>query len=299
MHILVTGATGFLGRPLVAALLAAGHSVSYLARQRSDKLDSRATYMNWAASEQEPSLAGAGDLNAVIHLAGEPVAQRWTAEVKARIAGSRLDGTRNLVRALGRLSIKPSVLVSASAIGYYGDREAEVLTENSGPGNGLLADLCVGWEREAQAAREIGLRVVSTRIGVVLDKDGGALGEMLPIFRMGLGGKLGSGRQWMSWIHRQDLIRLLQFAVENPAVAGPVNATSPNPVTNLEFTRELAKALHRPALFPVPRLALRLAMGAVADHILDSARVVPEAAQQRGFEFHYPLLGDCLRYMLT
>lgn len=298
MNILLTGGTGFLGRPLVDALLSAGHSVNYLARRQAQGMDSRAAYRHWASSDELPDLAGAGRFDGVIHLAGEPVAQRWTAAVKRRIRDSRVNGTRNLVQSIAGLRHKPAVLISASAIGYYGHRDSEILTESSGPGTGFLADVCVAWEHEANAVRELGIRVATVRIGVVLEKDGGALAKMLPVFRSGMGGKLGDGRQWMSWIHRGDLVGLLRFALENNDVQGAVNATSPNPVTNAEFTRELGEALHRPAILAVPRFALKLAMGPVAEPIMASARVLPAAAEALGFQFRYPDLDGCLGAIL-
>jgi uncharacterized protein (TIGR01777 family) len=207
--------------------------------------------------------------------------------VKDRIYRSRVEGTRLLVSAIGKLKHKPAVLVSASAVGYYGDRGGQVLTEEAGPGTGFLAELCVDWEREAQRARELGLRVVPLRISVVLGNGGGALEKMLNVFRMGLGGRLGSGKQWMAWIHIHDLLRMTTFALDESNVDGPLNASSPSPVTNAQFTNELAKSLHRPALITVPRFALRLAMGEIANYLVESARAIPQRAQQKGFQFEY------------
>jgi uncharacterized protein (TIGR01777 family) len=233
----------------------------------------------------------------VIHLAGENVAQRWTAEARRRIRDSRVESTRNLVRALAKLERKPGVLVCASAVGYYGSRGDETLTEASAPGAGFLPDVCVAWEREAQAAEALGIRVVRMRTGVALDPRGGALKKLLPVFRMGAGGRLGDGRQWMPWIHLDDLAALFVFVLENP-VAGPVNAVAPQPVSNADFTRELALALHRPALLPVPALALRLLLGEMSEVLLASQRVVPQAAEAAGFRFRFPELGGALRDLL-
>jgi len=226
--------------------------------------------------------------DAVVNLAGEPVAQRWTAEARERIRSSRVDGTRRLVDALQKNP--PKVLVSASAIGYYGSRGDEILTEASAPGDDFLAKVCVDWEREAMRAEEFGVRVVRVRIGVVLGP-GGALAKMLPIFKLGLGGPIADGKHWMSWIHIDDMVRLIEFAIENP-VTGAINAVAPNPVTNAEFTRELARAIHRPAIFPVPKLALKALYGEMASILWASQRVTPAVASNTGFNFRYPTLAN-------
>jgi uncharacterized protein (TIGR01777 family) len=296
MTYLVTGATGFIGRKLVAALLAGGHAVNYLGRRRDPALDSRAAFYCWNPGEKPP-LNSVPPHEAVIHLAGEPLAQRWTSDVKRRIRQSRVDATRDLVSGYGELRHRPEVMISASAIGYYGDRGGEVLTEESRAGNRFLADVCVGWEREARNAEQFGIRVVPIRIAAVLGRDGGALPRMLKPFRLGLGGKFGSGRQWMSWIHIDDLVRLIRFASESNA-SGPWNGSSPNPVTNAEFTRALAKALGRPAPWSVPKFALRIALGEMADFLFDSARVIPQAATKAGFRFEYPEINMALRSLI-
>ena len=210
---------------------------------------------------------------------------------------SRVAGTRSLVRTLARLPRRPGILVCASATGYYGSRGDETLTEASAPGTGFLPDVCAAWEREAQAAEELGVRVVRMRIGMALDRRGGALKSILPVFRMGAGGRLGDGRQWMSWIHLDDLAALFRYVLENP-VAGPVNAVAPQPVTNADFTRQLARALRRPALFPAPKLALRLLLGEMSEILLASQRVVPQAAEAAGFGFRFPQLGGALADLL-
>ncbi len=283
MHVVLTGATGFIGSRLTALLREAGHQCNALARTGSG--DNTA----WSSME------GA---DAVVHLAGEPVAQRWTEETKKRIRESRRDGTANLVRALGQLSRRPSVLVSASAIGVYGDRGDETLTEVSPPGSGFLAEVTREWEAAADGATALGMRVVKVRIGVVLGKNGGALAKMLPVFRAGAGGKLGSGRQWMSWVHLDDLTGLFRFALENNAVSGVLNGTAPNPVRNAEFTRDLAAALHRPALFTVPGAALRLMFGEMATVLLGGQRVLPAATEDAGFRFRYQELRSALESIL-
>lgn len=297
MKFLITGATGFIGQPLVQTLLDSGHAVNYLGRQRSKILDSRAAFWCWQTGE-EPPLNCMGQLDAIVHLAGEPILQRWTEEARKRIWDSRIQGTELLVRAVSRLKHKPAALVSASAIGFYGDRGDEILTEKSPRGDGFLADLCSQWEAEALAAREFGVRVAAVRVGLVLGASGGTLKAIVPIFRAGLGGRLGNGGQWMSWIGLRDLIRVFVFAATNASVDGPVNGTSPQPVTNAEFTRTLANCLRRPAFFAVPAAALRLAYGELGSHILDSARVLPEGAERLGFRFEEPDLAQCLENIL-
>jgi len=232
-----------------------------------------------------------------VHLAGENVAQRWTGDAKRRIRESRELGTRRLVCALARLPRRPSALVCASAIGYYGSRGDEILTESSAPGAGFLPEVCMAWEREAVAAEALGIRVVRVRIGILLDAGGGALQRMLPPFRLGVGGRLGDGRQWMSWIHRDDLSELFRLAVEKP-IRGPLNAVAPNPLANAGLTRELARAVHRPAVFPAPEFALRLMFGEMSEVLLSSQRVAPNAAASAGFVFRFPHLGPALADLL-
>jgi hypothetical protein len=278
MNIAISGASGLIGRHLLKSLAAAGHTLRALGRHTSQA-------------------EGLREAEIVIHLAGEPIAQRWTGAAKRRIRESRVAGTRSLVEALAALPRRPEALICASAIGYYGSRGDEILTESSAPGAGFLPELCVAWEREALAAEALGMRVVRVRTGVVLDAHGGALQRMLPPFRMGLGGRLGSGRQWMSWIHLEDLEGLFQLAVEHP-VRGPLNGVAPHAVTNLDFTRELARALRRPAVFPIPEFALRLLFGEMADVLLASQRVAPDAALAAGFRFRFPQLAPALAALL-
>ncbi|HTS51264.1 MAG TPA: TIGR01777 family oxidoreductase [Bryobacteraceae bacterium] len=297
MNVTLTGATGFVGSRLVAKLLAGGHQVHVLGRRRSSKLPASVSFSEWnAASEPPPDTVAGAD--AVIHLAGEPVGQRWTSQAKARIRDSRVEGTRLLVSALARQPRRPAVLVCASAIGIYGSRGDETLTETSASGQGFLAEVVTDWESAAQAAEPFGIRVVPVRFGIVLGP-GGALAKMLPAFRLGVGGRIGSGRQWMSWIHIVDAVDLSLFALGNSALRGPVNAVSPHPVTNLEFTREFAAALHRPAIFPVPEAALKLVFGEMAGMLLGSQRVLPEAAEAAGFRFRYPELRPALEDVLA
>lgn len=276
MRVCILGGTGFIGRRLAASLAAAGHSVSAVARGA------------------EP-----GESDAIVNLAGEPIAQRWTREAKRKIRESRIMGTRRLVEALSQLQKRPGVLVSASAIGYYGNRGDEILTEASAPASGFLAELCRDWEKEAEAAERLGVRVVKLRIGVVLGPGGGALARMLPPFKMGVGGRLGSGNQWMSWIHIDDVAALIRFVLEQSTIRGPVNATAPNPVTNAEFTGILAHALHRFAFMPVPAVALKTLFGEMSSVLLDSQRVLPRAAESAGYKFNYTTLAPALDQMFA
>jgi uncharacterized protein (TIGR01777 family) len=277
MNIAITGASGFIGRALVARFASLGHTARGIS----------------ARSRIAPSALGGCE--AVVHLAGEPVAQRWTPAAKERIRKSRIEGTRNVVQAIGAMeNKKPAVLVSASAIGYYGSRGDELLTEQSAPGKDFLAEVCIAWEQEAREAEKLGVRVVNPRFGVVLGSAGGALQTMLPAFRLGVGGRIASGAQWMSWIHLDDLVSLIAFAVSDAAVRGPVNATAPNPVTNADFTHQLAQALHRPALIPVPTFALNLLFGEMSSMLVGGQRVIPRAALDAGFRFRYSDLGPAL-----
>jgi hypothetical protein len=297
MKCVVSGGTGFIGRRLVDSLLHKGHYAGVWSRKPGREKRAAVQSFFWDPLTGDPSEDSINSMDAIIHLAGETIAQRWNPEVK-RIRDSRVLGTRRLVDAIGRVQHKPKVLVSASAIGFYGDRGDEVLTESSSQGRGFLADVCREWEAEASRAADLGLRVVRLRIGFVLGNDGGALAQMAPVFRAFVGGRLGSGKQWMPCIHASDVADMFVHAVENE-ISGVWNATSPNPVTNTEFTREMGKALHRPAVFPVLPFALKLAFGEMGQHMLDSARVIPEAALKAGFSFRYPNLGPALADLLA
>jgi uncharacterized protein len=299
MNVTVSGGTGFVGARLTRALLNAGHTIHALARKRPTNLPAEVRFSAWPSADEEPPSESLENADAVIHLAGEPVAQRWTPEVKKRIRNSRVDGTRHLVNALSTQSRRPAVLISASAIGIYGSRGDEILTEKSTPGDDFLARVVIDWEKAASLAEALGIRVVRLRLGVVLGQDGGALAKMLPPFRFGLGGPLGNGRQWTSWIDIDDVINLTLFSLSNSNVRGAVNATAPEPVSNSEFTKELAAALHRPAIFPVPKLALSILFGEMAGVLLSSQRVIPEATKSAGFEFQHPKLAPALRRLLT
>jgi uncharacterized protein (TIGR01777 family) len=236
--------------------------------------------------------------DAFVHLAGAPVAQRWSAKVKEQIRSSRVDGTQRLIDGLAASSQRPSVLVCASAVGYYGDRGSEEITESSSAATDFLGEVCVEWEKTARKAEALGIRVVLMRTGIVLGNNGGALAKMLPPFRAGVGGRIGSGEQWMPWIHIDDHVRLTQFAIENKGVSGPVNATSPNPVTNAAFTSALARVLRRPAFIPVPAFALRFLFGEMAQILTGGQRALPLAAQSAGFVFQYPELTPALKNIL-
>jgi uncharacterized protein (TIGR01777 family) len=290
MTIAITGASGMVGRRVTAALSA--HSLVALGRTPRE-LPAEARFVAWDAGQALPA-ESLSDVEAVVHLAGEPVAQRWTSAAKRRIRESREAGTRRLVEGMARMLRPPRVLVSASAVGIYGSRGDEELIESSAPGEGFLSEVCQAWEREADAASALGVRVVRLRIGVVLAPEGGALREMLPPFRMGVGGRIGSGRQWMSWIHVADLVALVRFALDNDALHGAVNATAPEPERNADFARQLGRALHRPALLPAPAFALKALFGEMADMLLGGQRVLPRAAEAAGFRFRHPQLPGAL-----
>ncbi|MGP8244459.1 MAG: TIGR01777 family oxidoreductase [Bryobacteraceae bacterium] len=297
MHIAITGASGLIGRRLVETLLAQGHSLLLLGRKPAQERPGVSSSV-WDPESGLPPADKLRETDAVIHLAGEPVAQRWTAAAKRRIRDSRIVGTRRLVEGLAGLERRPRTLIAASAVCYYGSRGDEILDESARPGSGYLAEVCVGWEREAAAAEELGIRVARIRIGLVLDVGGGALGRMLPAFRLGLGGRLGGGRQWLSWIHVEDLADLFRYVLEN-SLAGAWNGVAPHPVINADFTRVLGQVLRLPAVLPVPEAALRLLFGEMSEILLASQRAVPGAAQSAGFRFRYPELAPALRNLLA
>jgi len=293
MRVAVTGATGFLGRPLIQALLARGDQILALSRSRAAIPGVQAGYFEAGQPLEPGALDG---VDAVVHLAGEPVAKRWTATYKDRLIRSRVEGTRTIAEALRGTRVR--VLISASATGYYGPHGAEELDESSSSGSDFLSGLCRAWEEAAQPARDAGVRVVHPRIGIVLHPEGGALGKMLTPFRMGVGGRLGSGEQYMSWIHRADLLSLFLFALDHDALRGPINGTAPQPVTNAEFTRALGRALHRPAVMAAPGFAIKLAMGEASDILLTGQRVLPKKGLAAGFSFAHPSLDGALADLL-
>ncbi|MBK5290622.1 MAG: TIGR01777 family oxidoreductase [Acidobacteriia bacterium] len=295
MRVTVTGASGFIGGELLQQLLAGGHQVRILGRALRKGLPPEVQFSIWDPEKGSPPIAAIEGADAVIHLAGEPVAQRWTEKVKRHIRESRVLGTERLVETVGQCASKPKALVCASAIGYYGDRADETLTESSKPGSGFLPEVCVEWENAALGAEALGVRVATIRTGVVLGKNGGALAKMLPPFKACVGGKIGSGKQWMSWIHLEDLAQLFLFAAESPAVRGAINGSSPVPVTNADFTQALGRALQRPAVLPVPLFALKILFGEMSEILIGSQRALPEAALSAGFTFRHPELAAALQ----
>jgi len=307
MRVLVSGSTGLVGSALVAALEGAGHSVVRLVRRtpaaNEIRLDSAqdpplATSAPRLRSGQAPGGAPDG-FDAVVHLAGESIAGRWTAAKKARIRDSRVQGTSTLAAALAQSERRPQVMVCASAIGIYGDRGDEVLREESAPGSDFLAGVCSQWEAAAEPAARAGIRVVSLRFGVVLSPRGGALARMLPPFRMGAGGRIGSGQQWMSWITLDDVVGLIQHALATESLRGPVNSVAPNPVTNAQFTHALGQVLHRPAVFPLPAFMVRLMFGEMGEALLlGSQRVDCGKLMASGFRFRHPELKPALEAIL-
>jgi uncharacterized protein len=303
MKILVTGATGLVGTALLPALQAAGHTPIRLVRPGNsapDAITGHGFDVQWNPLTGELGGAAVG-ADAVVNLAGASIAGgRWTEKRKRELRSSRVDATRALVGALARMAARPRVLISASAIGWYGDGGDEILTEERAAATDFLGSMAADWEAEARKAEALGIRVVLGRFGVVLAKQGGALPVMARPFRFGVGGRLASGRQWMSWIALEDAVRVLLLALENESVRGPVNLVSPQPVRNAEFTESLATALHRPAIFPAPAFALRLALGKeMADALLlSSVRVQPAVLERLGFNFQHPTLDETLRSLL-
>jgi uncharacterized protein (TIGR01777 family) len=302
MKILVTGSSGLVGTALVKALGRDGHMVCRLMRPESAANNEVKDGFNVAWNPTTGELGGAGvGPDGVVNLAGASIAGgRWTAERKAVLRASRIDTTRALVEALAKMNVRPSVLVSASAIGIYGNRGDELLTEESKAGADFLAELARDWEAEALKAEALGIRVVLARFGIILSREGGALAKILLPFKLGAGGRLGSGEQWMSWVTLEDVIGILRMAIEKATVRGAVNVVAPQPVKNTEFTKVLAKALHRPAFFPAPAFALRLALGEMADALLlSSQRVAPQRLEQAGFRFAHADLTTALEAVLS
>jgi uncharacterized protein (TIGR01777 family) len=294
MKVLVSGATGLVGSALVPFLIHSGHSVVRMVR-RADPGD-----VSWDPATGELEASKLEEMEGVVHLAGENIAGRWTTAKKERIRRSRIQGTGLLTERLAGLRRKPGVLVCASAIGYYGDRGDELLQEDSLAGRGFLPEVCRAWEAAAEPARQAGIRVVHLRFGVILSAAGGALARMLTPFRMGLGGRIGSGRQYMSWLSLDDAVGAIHHALIRQDLSGPVNAVAPHPVTNLGFTRTLGRVLSRPTLFPMPAFAARLAFGEMADALLlASARVAPTRLEASGYEFGHPDLEGALRDLLS
>jgi uncharacterized protein len=293
MKITVTGASGLIGAKLVERLRARGDDVTTLSRAPSSP-----GAVAWQPEDEPAPVAALAGRDAVVHLAGENVAQRWSDDAKRRIRSSREHGTRHLVAGIEAADPRPRVLVSSSAVGYYGPHGDEKLDEQTAAGSDFLADVCVIWEREARRAADLGLRVVNVRTGVVLDQDGGALAKMLPFFKLGVGGPVAGGEQYMPWIHVDDVVGLYLAAIDGDAWEGPINASAPEPVTNKAFSKALGRALHRPALAPVPGLAVRTLYGEMAEIVTKGQRVVPRRAQELGYAFQHADLDEALRSAL-
>ncbi|HWP94036.1 MAG TPA: TIGR01777 family oxidoreductase [Thermodesulfobacteriota bacterium] len=300
MRILVTGSTGLVGSALVPFLTKSGHGVTRLTRSKNfsgGKIGESVAY--WNPNAKNIDSAALEGHEAVVHLAGENVAGIWTQEKKKRIRKSRVEGTRLLSRSLAELGKPPRVLVCASAVGYYGNRGDEILTEESESGEGFLAEVCREWELACEPALEKGIRVVNLRIGLVLSPEGGALKTMLTPFRLGVGGTIGSGNQYISWISIDDMVGVIHHAISKENLKGPVNSVAPNPVTNREFTKTLARVLRRPSFLSVPEFALRILTGEMAEEmLLASTRALPKKLLDTGYKFRYPELEGALRYLL-
>ncbi len=304
LRILITGVTGLVGTRLAAALLMSRCEIVALSRnpvRAQEKIAALSRTWLWSPSEPIPKEAIQG-VDAVVHLAGESVSGRWTEERKRAIRSSRIDGTRRIVEAIASQpeGQRPYTLISASAIGYYGDTGERDVVESDPPAQGdFLADVCIGWEREALRAEDLGVRVVTPRLGLVMAKEGGALEQMLPIFKLGLGGKLGSGKQWWPWIHLDDVVGIIQHAIGNGELHGALNATSPAPVRQAEFADVLARILGRRAFIPTPSFAIKTALGEFGSEILGSRKILPQRTLASGYEFRFPELGAALRDLLS
>ncbi len=294
----VSGATGLVGSAVVAALGRSGYRVKRLVRRPPRD---PAQEIFWSVTDKQIDEAALAGVEAVVHLAGENISEgRWTDAKKRRIRDSRVEGTRLLAEAIARLKVPPRVFASASAIGYYGNRGDAVMDESSALGEGFLAEVCRDWEAATQPARDAGVRVANLRIGVVISREGGPLARMLPPFKLGLGGVIGSGAQYLSWIDLEDLVAAILHVLATESLSGPVNLVAPQPVTNREFTKALGKMLYRPTVLPLPAFAARLAFGEVADELLlSSTRVEPRRLLETGFQFRYPSLESALRHMLA
>jgi uncharacterized protein (TIGR01777 family) len=289
-RIAITGSSGLIGTALVGHLKSEGHTVQRLVRRAPVAVDE----VTWDPQTGYVDLNALEGVDAIIHLAGAPVdGKRWSKKFKAEILNSRLMGTATIAKAVAE--VKPDVFISASAIGWYGESGNRAVVESDRVGNDFLAAVCREWEAAADLAS--GIRTVKLRTGLVLDPTGGALGKMLPLFRLGFGGKLGSGKQWWSWITLHDVVRAIEFALVED-ISGPVNLSAPNPVTNQEFTSALARALHRPAVFPAPAFALKAVLGGFSGEVLGSKRVIPQALLDAGFTWDYPHLSDALKVLV-
>lgn len=290
MQILITGGTGFIGQALCPRLHAAGHEVVILTRQSSARLP-----IGVSSAVTRLDDLDAGEFGGVINLAGAPIGDaRWTPSRRRLLLDSRVETTAKVIEWMARAARRPQAMVSASAVGYYGEQGERPITEETPPTPGFTHELCAAWEREAERAVALGVRVCLMRTGVVLDRDGGALAKMLPAFRLGAGGRLGSGRHYFPWIHREDSTAICQWLLENPEARGAYNAGAPNPVTNAEFTRALGRALGRPTVLPMPEAALKLLFGEMSELLLVSDRMLPKRLLDEGFKFKYPDLERAL-----
>lgn len=295
MEILVVGGTGFIGRSLCRVLADQGYEVIVSAPDKHNLSDPRLRFVPWRGADGHSLSKIIEGVFAVVNLAGVTVAQRWTSKHKEVIYASRIESTRLLVAGIGQAKNRPKKLINASAVGYYGDAGDAVIDETSGPGSGFLSRLCEDWEKQADEANAHGVAVIKLRLGVVLGRAGGALAKMLPPFKLGLGGPLGSGEQWMSWIHRDDVIGLVLFLLASESASGVINAVAPQPVTNKEFSRTLGKVLGRPAFLPAPAFILKCLLGEMGGMLLTGQRVLPQRAMALGYKFQYPDLEGALR----
>lgn len=300
MKLLISGATGLIGTSLIIALKRNGHSIVALSRSPEKARHLSSEVYQWHPQTELLPAKSLENVDGIVHLAGEHIASgRWRESHKQQIRDSRILSTRNLVSSLATAKVRPSVFVCASAIGFYGDRGDEVLTESSAPGNSFLSDVCAAWEAEADRATTLGIRTINLRIGVVLSNRGGALEQMLPLFKLGLAGRLGSGKQWFPWVHLDDVVGLIQHALFSDNLSGPMNTTAPGEVTNAEFTSVLASALHRPAFFAAPAFALKLVLGEMSELLLASHRVKPAVALATGYHFRFPNLAQALQDLIS
>ena len=296
MKLVITGATGFIGTALCARLLEQGHTLTLFTRgSPRDAGTATKRWLHWTPGALREWGSALDGVDGVINLAGEPIAKKWTHATRRRIETSRIEGTNSLVQGIAKATSRPKFLISASAVGYYGPRGDEIVTEETPPGDDFLSRVCRNWEEEATKAEPLGLRVVRLRTGIVLGSGGGALAKMVVPFNFFAGGPLGSGQQWMSWIQLEDHVRLMLEVIENTQATGAINVTAPNPVRNKEFCQTLGKVLGRPCWAPVPGLALRLVLGEMSEMLLTGQRVIPAAAQKLGFQFRYPNLEEALQ----
>ena len=300
MKVLITGATGLIGLKLARRLMSEGHSVVALSRSKERGTALGLETFAWQPEREVAPVEALEGVDVVVHLAGEHVAgERWSDAQKKKILDSRVRSTKNLIAGIEAMKIRPKAFICASATGFYGDRGEAILTEESSAGEDFLSRVCVEWEAAAAGARPLGLRVTHVRIGIVLALESGALQQMLPVFKLGIGGTLGDGKQWFPWIHVDDTVGIFHHAIMHDSVEGVINAVSPNPVTNAEFTSELASALHRPAFFFVPEFALNLALGEMGSMLVASYRVVPKAALATGYEFKFSMLSNALKNLIS